>query len=162
MSIRNLTALLLCLSGVNLTLMIPGGFVETREFTLYPVSVIAGFNVFLTVLGLGSFVLAWRIWRGARRTLWAFFAGVSYVAVYMLDLAVIFPISQTPMSALLETLEWVGTGLGILLMIAGALFWLREEAPAGPVRRIDLRVLLMLAVITGAIVVFATVSAIPT
>lgn len=160
MSIRVLTAALLGLSALNLTLMIPGGFVETREFTLYPVSVIAGFNVFLTVLGLGSFVLAWRIWRGARRTLWALLAGIAYVAVYVLDLAVIFPISQTPMSALLETLEWVGTGLGVLLMIAGAMFWAREEAPVGDVRRLDPRVLVGLVAITGVIVVFATVSAI--
>ena len=30
--------------------MIPGGFVETRDFSAYPASVLAAFNIFLTVL----------------------------------------------------------------------------------------------------------------
>ena len=59
MTPRHLVALLLALSAINLALMIPGGFVETRDFSAYPASVLAAFNIFLTVLGLGSLVLAW-------------------------------------------------------------------------------------------------------
>ena len=67
MSPRHLVALLLALSAINLALMIPGGFVETRDFSAYPASVLAAFNIFLTVLGLGSLVLAWLTWRGGVR-----------------------------------------------------------------------------------------------
>lgn len=49
---------LLIASAVNLSLMAPGGFVETRDFSAYPAIVLGAFNVLLTVLGLGSLVLA--------------------------------------------------------------------------------------------------------
>lgn len=49
---------LLIASAVNLSLMVPGGFVETRDFSAYPAIVLGAFNVLLTVLGLGSLVLA--------------------------------------------------------------------------------------------------------
>mgnify|MGYP000271173637 CR=1 FL=1 len=64
MSHRHLVALLLALSAINLALMIPGGFVETRDFSAYPASVLAAFNIFLTVLGLGSLVIGLAVARG--------------------------------------------------------------------------------------------------
>lgn len=159
MTPRNLTALLLGLSALNLTLMIPGGFVETRVFPDYPIWVVAGFNVFLTVLGLGSFLLAWRIWRGAHCSLWALAAGMAYVAVYVLDLAVIFPVSVSPMSVLLESLEWTGVVLGLGLILAGAWFWRHAGPVAGREQRMGRYKVIGLVALSGAIVVFATVSA---
>lgn len=45
---------LLIVSAVNLALMIPGGFVEMRDFSTYSSLVLGLFNTFLTILGLGS------------------------------------------------------------------------------------------------------------
>ena len=117
MNPRHLVALLLALSAINLALMIPGGFVETRDFSAYPASVLAAFNIFLTVLGLGSLVLAWLTWRGGVRRVWST-AAVGFAATYLLDLFKIFPVTPVPMSSLLETLEWLGTALAILLATA--------------------------------------------
>ena len=115
MNPRHLVALLLALSAINLALMIPGGFVETRDFSAYPASVLAAFNIFLTVLGLGSLVLAWLTWRGGVRRGWSMAAAIGFAATYLLDLFEIFPVTPVPMSSLLETLEWLGTALAFLL-----------------------------------------------
>ena len=61
MTLARTLAALLFLSAVNLALMIPGGLVETRSFPGYGVATLGAFNVFLTVLGLGSLVLAYRV-----------------------------------------------------------------------------------------------------
>ncbi|MGZ9811924.1 hypothetical protein ACXN5S_15790 [Pseudoroseicyclus sp. H15] len=154
-----LLAVLLALSAINLTLMIPGGLVETRSFPGYSVAVLTGFNIFLTLLGLSSFVLAWRSWRTGRAGWAPLTAGACYVAVYGLDLAHVFPISEAPMSPTLLTLEWVGTILGIATMAVGAvaLRTAGSSGVAGP--RLPAWLVIGAAVLGLAIVVFATMSA---
>ncbi len=157
MNPRHLVALLLALSAINLALMIPGGFVETRDFSAYPASVLAGFNIFLTVLGLGSLVLAWLTWRGGVRRVWSMAAAVGFAAVYLLDLFAIFPVTPVPMSALLETLEWLGTALAVLLGVA-VLAAGRGEGGA-QVGAIPRGVALVLGIAGIGIVIFATIAA---
>lgn len=156
----NLVCALLVLSALNLVLMVPGGFVETRTFPGYDVAVIAAFNIFLTCLGLGSLLLAYRIVRTGRIGVAPVLAGVSFVAVYVADLAVIFPISEVPMSALLETLEWIGTVLGLALLVTAL-----QPAPAGetaaPARQgLPRGAVISLVVLALGIVTYATISAI--
>lgn len=115
---RLTVAALLLASAVNLGLMVPGGFVETRDFSAYAALVLGAFNLFLTVLGLGSLILAYRVFRGGKGYGAALAAGGAFVGVYLLDLGRIFPVTPDPMSGLLAALEWLGTGLGAVLAVA--------------------------------------------
>lgn len=106
---RRLVAGLLAASGFLLATMIPGGPVETRDFSAISPLTLAAFNVFLTLLGMGSVALAYII--GARRRSWFVLSsvvGVAYAAVYGLDLFGIFPRSPIAMPRLLWILEWIG------------------------------------------------------
>ena len=161
MTNARVVAALLCLSAVALGLMIPGGFVENRNFPEYPVFVLAGFNIFLTVLGLGSLILAFRALRVGRVGRLPVMFGTGYIAVYVLDLAHIFPVAEAPMSTALFTLEWIGTLLGLLIVVVS----LRSIPTShNDPERTDTTVLPgwlfpALAIIAVAIVIFATISA---
>ena len=156
---RHVVAALLVASAVNLTLMVPGGFVETRDFSAYPALVLGAFNIFLTVLGLGSFILAYVVVKTHRGYGWSALAGLSYVAVYLLDLGRIFPVPPNAMSMLLATLEWIGTALGAALAIAE--LTCRDDVGAQTTARarLSVPVLAGLAIVAIVIVAFATKSA---
>ncbi len=156
---RFVAAGLLVASALNLTLMIPGGFVETRDFSAYPAVVLGAFNVFLTVLGLGSFILAYFVIRTGKGYGWGGVAGLTYLAVYLLDLGRIFPVPPEPMSMLLATLEWIGTALGLALAVAsialrGAVTTANSAKPM-----LSVPTVLGLALVALIIVAFATKSA---
>ncbi|MGX7745227.1 hypothetical protein [Rhodopseudomonas parapalustris] len=157
-SSRPIVPALLVASALNLALMVPGGFVETRDFSAYPAIVLGAFNVFLTVLGLGSLVLAYLVIRTGRAYGWAGLAGLAFVGVYLLDLGRIFPVTPNPMSTLLATLEWIGTALGAALAVSsvvrGAAGTTTSARPTLP-----LPVVLALVVVALIIVAFATKSA---
>ncbi|WP_414898356.1 hypothetical protein [Rhodovulum sp. YEN HP10] len=156
--IRGLAALLV-LSTLNLTLMVPGGFVETRSFPGYGVPVLASFNVFLTLLGLGSLVLAYRVLRTGRVGIYPALAGAAFMAVYLLDLATIFPVAAAPMSTTLARMEWIGAFLGLaLLALGGGLAVAQGKRQAGSAR-LPLGLLIAMGVAAVAIVTFATFSA---
>ncbi|KIZ43351.1 MULTISPECIES: hypothetical protein [Rhodopseudomonas] len=129
---RVVVAALLVASALNLALMVPGGFVETRDFSAYPFLVLGAFNVFLTVLGLGSIMLAYVVIKAGKGYRWSALAGVAFIAVYLLDLGGIFPVPPNPMSTLLATLEWIGTALGLALATASLLLPRRATANAAP------------------------------
>ncbi|WP_294328630.1 hypothetical protein [uncultured Chryseobacterium sp.] len=108
---------LLILSSVNLTLMIPGGCIESRDFSQISPVILGVFNLFLTVLGIVSLFLVYFI---NKQYGWAYkiacFCGISYFIVYTIDLLKIFPQSPTPMPNLLLILETLGTILSIPLI----------------------------------------------
>ncbi|WP_165784418.1 hypothetical protein [Zhengella mangrovi] len=139
-------------------MMVPGGFVETRSFPGYGVAVLGAFNIFLTLLGLGSLVLAWRAFRAHPVGKWAVLAGVAFVAVYGLDLAHIFPVAAEPMTGLLAAMEWIGTVLGLALIAAG--YPLKHQQSRQPVQTSPLPrwLFIAMAAVGVAIIVFATQS----
>ena len=113
------TAIWLIVSALLLSSLIPGGPIENRDFSHIHSSILGAFNVFLTALDLGSFVLAYfalkqRPW--ALKT--AFYAAMAYFAVYAVDLAQLFPRSPTPMSFYLALIEVLGMSVAIPLMFA--------------------------------------------
>lgn len=152
-------AVLIFLSAANLVLMVPGGFVETRAFPGYSVAVLAAFNLFLTALGLGSLVLAYWAYRLGKVSAAVPIFGVAFAAVYLLDLAHIFPISEVPMSAALYSLEWVGTVLGLATLVFGSRYVLTAQGDAQATAQMPRWLVLGMVVLALAIVVFATVSA---
>ena len=160
---RELTVWLLALSAVNLTLMVPGGPVETRDFSAISPGVLGAFNLFLTLLGLGSLVLAYLLGTGrSRGYVLAGLAGLGYFAVYALDLASIFPRSPSPMPPLVSVLEWLGLLLAVpLVAVAFHLAMNRPGAAAGAsgTSGFSRPVLVGLVLLVLAIVLFATYSA---
>jgi len=157
-SSRLVVTALLVASALNLASMVPGGFVETRDFSAYPSMVLAAFNVFLTVLGLGSLVLAYGVTKTGSGYRWSALAGFAFVAVYLLDLFRIFPVPPNPMSSLLATLEWIGTGLGVALAAASLILSRRAVATAAT-PTLSKPVMLGLGLVALIIVAFATKSA---
>lgn len=156
---RPVVTALLVVSALNLALMVPGGFVETRDFSAYPAIVLGAFNIFLTILGLGSIILAYILARSGHGRLWGILAGLSYVAVYLLDIGRIFPVPPNPMSPLLATLEWIGTALGLALAIAAFALEDRRAHPGSAAPRLGTPIVIGLLVAALLIVAFATKSA---
>lgn len=155
---RMTVAALLLASAVNLALMVPGGFVETRDFSAYPPVVLGAFNLFLTLLGLGSLVLPYILIRNGKGYGLAALAGLAFVGVYLFDLGRIFPVTPNPMSGLLTLLEWLGTGLGAALAAAALIFSRRPSttsATSSPAA-IPVPVMAALALLALAIIAFAT------
>ena len=113
------TAFWLIVSAVLLTTLVPGGPIENRDFSHIHPGILGAFNIFLTTLDLGSFVLAYFAFK---RYPWAlkaaFVAAISYFAVYAVDLGQLFPRSPTPMSFALALIEVLGMTAAVPLMFA--------------------------------------------
>ena len=125
-------ALLLTVVTLLLVSLAPWGPIETRSFEHLSPVVYWGFNVFLVLLGLGSFVTAYRLWSGNTDALLAaVVAGVLYIAVYGLDLAGLFPTSPDAMPPLLFAIEVVDTAFAVVLVVYSYWVWNR----AAPHRR---------------------------
>mgnify|MGYP000217737956 CR=1 FL=1 len=108
-SSRYSLAILLAVSAMLLAALIPGGPIENRDFSHINVSILGGFNLFLTVLNLGTVALVFGVFRNrpwAVASAW--FAGLAYFVVYAIDLAQLFPRSPTPMSQALSLVEVLG------------------------------------------------------
>lgn len=148
------------LSAINLALMVPGGFVETRSFPDYPMLIIAAFNLLLTILGFASLFFAYRCLVQRQIDGFAALIGFTFVLVYLVDLVGLFPVSQTPMSLTLKTLEWVGVFLGAALTAFGITAETGPQSTGNSTVSLT-RLRLWLILVPGIlIVVFATFSAI--
>lgn len=154
--IATLTASLLILSMINLTLMIPGGFVENRDFSRYSNLTLGLFNTFLTLLGFLSLIMAYFIFKGHQGYLLALFCGISYIAVYLLDLLIIFPVSPTKMSPLLHKLESLGALLGAILSITAIFGLFTSTEKLQQSTTVSIPILLIFAILTILIIAFAT------
>lgn len=128
---RNRVVMLLGLSALLLVLLIPGGPIENRDFShIHPV-ILGGFNIFLTVLNLGSIALIVLVIRRSDRVgHCVFIAAMLYFAVYALDLAQLFPRSPTPMTQALAMVEVLGMTVAVPLM-----FTARSLVPGSAGRR---------------------------
>jgi hypothetical protein len=114
--IGHFVAALLVLSAVLLGTLVPGGPIETRNFSHISPLILVSFNTFLTILGIGSFVLACFTVKKQR---WAFkgstICGISYFMVYALDLGKVFPVSPDEMPSALFAIEVAGIVASVFL-----------------------------------------------
>lgn len=95
--------------------LIPGGPIETRDFSHLSPQTSQAFNACLTMLGIASIVVGALVWFRWRWTyILAGLLSLGYIAVYVLDLAEIFPVSPSPMPQLLWLIEWMGTILALI------------------------------------------------
>ncbi len=120
----SVSALLILFSGLLATL-VPGGPIETRNFSHINPLILGTFNTFLTSLVIISLLIVYFIFKNMN---WAFIAsvilGVYYLLVYALDLGTIFPVSPDSMPQTLFAIEILGTIVSlplIFLSIQGAM-----------------------------------------
>lgn len=165
-SARNAAAGLLLLSALMLAVLVPGGPIETRDFSHIEPLVLGAFNAFLTALGLLSLLVPYFILKGSRTAfVISALCGTGYLIVYLLDLARIFPVSPVPMPVALWWIEVAGVLvsiplIGISIIEAGTSAAYADTTPnVGPFARAHAGLLAMLAVAGICIVVFATYSA---
>ncbi|RXJ82520.1 hypothetical protein [Arcobacter sp. F2176] len=116
-NINFIIAFLLAALSVLLTILVPGGPIETRDFSHYSETVLTLFNIFLTTLGLLSFVVAFLIVKKKKYSivLSAIFA-LLYIFVYVIDLFKIFPISPVEMSSTLFFIETISTIIAFIII----------------------------------------------
>ncbi|MGD1855007.1 MAG: hypothetical protein ACFB2W_12240 [Leptolyngbyaceae cyanobacterium] len=117
LQIKHWVAGLLGISGIALGTLVPGGPIETRSFVHINLLTLGVFNTFLTTLVLGSLLLVYFVLQSKP---WAMLtaagAGLSYLGVYGLDLAKIFPVSPDAMPPALLAIEVLGTILSLPLI----------------------------------------------
>ena len=156
------TAFWLVVSVGLLSSLIPGGPVENRDFSHIHPAILGAFNIFLTVLDLGSLVLAFFAARQRRLALkLAFAAAIAFFGVYAIDLAQIFPRSPTPMSFALALIEVLGMTAAIPLMFVSrrALAELGISSKGSATSYVRYPMLAALFVIGGVVVWYATAAA---
>ncbi|MCR9185416.1 MAG: hypothetical protein NXH81_08475 [Halieaceae bacterium] len=119
---RRMLSVLLLVSAIALSSLVPGGPIENRDFSHMAPATLLLFNIFLTALGLGSFLVVVGLLRGMSRA-WplSFWAAASYLTIYIADLMGWFPQSPTPMSPALVTVE----GLGVVLALS--MLWISSH-----------------------------------
>lgn len=158
MTIPRAVSALLLISAFLLISLAPGGPVEIRDFSHIPSWILGLFNVFLTVLGLGSILLARLVFHQRCQWYWPFLAGAGFFLVYGLDLLAIFPVSQTPMSQALWSIEVAGMIVALPLMILAGL-GLQCDASSQNREFIPMAMILGAGLAGVVIVGFTTISA---
>ncbi len=108
--------LLLVLVGSFVTL-VPGGPIETRDFSGLGGAVFWGFNAFLIALAVVAVASAVAMLRGSRIAGWgAIAAAWGYVFVVLLDLGHVFPTSPNPIPLMLGLIEILDFMLALYVM----------------------------------------------
>ena len=156
-------ASLLGLSAVLLGILIPGGPIENRDFSHISPMTLGIFNIFLTVLGIGSLVLVYFAFVGSKiAVIAAAFCGISYFLVYVLDLVGIFPVSPDKMPRALFWIEVAGLILSIPLTLLSLIYLFMPNAGENVSwfsSETTLLILVAVIVLGVGIVIFATKSA---
>ena len=117
-SLMIIASLLMFINVTLLTILVPGGPIENRDFSSLKGVVFWGFNVFLITLGISSYVTSYLLLIGNQSAVIAAqIISVSYFVVYIIDLAGIFPKSPTKMSKALMLLELVNASLAVFLFL---------------------------------------------
>lgn len=113
-----IASLLVFLNVTLLTILVPGGPIENRDFSKLTGVVFWGFNLFLISLGIVSFIACYLLLVSHSSAIPVTqIIAVLYFIVYIIDLAGIFPKSPTKMSKPLMTLEIINTSLAVFLFL---------------------------------------------
>lgn len=145
---------------ILLSVLVPGGPIETRDFSHINPSILGAFNIFLTSIGIVSlsiilFVLKNKKWA----LLLSVICGISYFAIYLLDLGKIFPVSPIPMPLTLLIIEIIGTIVSIPLTYLSAVMYFKnknEFESKVKLPKYFVPLIFLLLIIGIGIVIFAT------
>jgi hypothetical protein len=123
MTLGTMTSVLLVWMVLVLIPMVPGGMIDTRDFSALPRWQFNAFNVFLTSLGLASLVTAWFALDGKYPALVvALVLGLLHIGVFGFDLAGIFPKVADPLPVqllILEVLDLAAAGALVVVVVQG-------------------------------------------
>lgn len=162
---KHLITILLLLSCGLLSVLVPGGSIETRDFSHINPLVLACFNTFLTLLVIMSILIVYYLLQEIN---WAYIVaaicGLSYFVVYALDLAGIFPVSPDSMPLTLFIIEVLGSiiSIPIILLSVRELSILSSSRERKSVQFYSKRFayfVLLLSIASLGIIIFATKSA---
>ena len=162
---KNSISALLLLSCVLLGTLVPGGLVETRDFSHINPFVLVGFNAFLTLLVMASILIVYYLMQDIK---WAYIfaaiCGLAYFVVYGLDLAELFPVSPVLMPQTLFVIEVVGLIVSLPLIFLSANKLLasnssQQQRITQPYSHGFVYFALFLAIVSLGIIIFATKSA---
>ncbi|MBB6022421.1 hypothetical protein HNR77_003518 [Paenibacillus sp. JGP012] len=113
-----IASIVVFLNVTLLAILVPGGPIENRNFSKLKGIVFWSFNVFLILLGVGSYIVSYLLLvSSSHAILMAQVIAVLYFIVYAVDLAGIFPKSPTKMSKTLLLLEIVNISMAIFLFL---------------------------------------------
>jgi len=111
-------SVIIFLNVTLLSILVPGGPIENRDFSTLKGIVFWGFNVFLITLGLTSFYAIYALFADSSYTFILIRTiATGYMIVYALDLMGIFPKSRTKMSKTLMLLEIINLCIAVYLFI---------------------------------------------
>jgi hypothetical protein len=111
-------SLIIFLNVTLLSILVPGGPIENRDFSALKGFVFWGFNVFLITLGLVSFYTIYAVLsNNPSSNLLTKVIASGYMVVYAIDLAGIFPKSPTEMSKTLMLFEIINLCIATYLLI---------------------------------------------
>lgn len=101
-----------------LAILVPGGPIENRDFSNMKGASFWGFNFFLIILGLASFMASYLILTNIFRGIYLgiLLSGL-YFIVYIVDLSGVFPKSPTLMSKRLMLIEIINASLVLYTLI---------------------------------------------
>ncbi|MFB7817001.1 hypothetical protein ACFC0X_22835 [Paenibacillus chitinolyticus] len=113
-----IASLLVFLNVTLLTILVPGGPIENRDFSKLTGVVFWGFNLFLISLGIVSFIACYLLLIShSNAILITQMIAVLYFIVYTIDLAGMFPKSPTKMSKPLMLFEIINTTMAVFLFL---------------------------------------------
>ncbi|RAV20777.1 hypothetical protein [Paenibacillus contaminans] len=113
-----IASLLVFLNVTLLAILVPGGPIENRDFSKLKGGVFWGFNLFLILLGITSFIVCYLLLIShPNAILITKIIAVLYFIVYIIDLAGIFPKSPTKMSAPLMLFEVINASMAVFLFL---------------------------------------------
>lgn len=113
-----MASLLVFLNVTLLTILVPGGPIENRDFSKLKGVVFWGFNLFLISLGIVSFIACYLLLISHSNAIFITkIIAVLYFIVYIIDLAGMFPKSPTKMSKPLMLFEIINTTMAVFLFL---------------------------------------------
>lgn len=157
---NKLLALIIFILGVLLSILIPGGPIETRSFSHIDTNVLAIFNIFLTFLGMGSFVIAFFIYKYSSFALYlGKIFSIFYIIVYLLDIFKIFPTSPDNMPFTLLAIEVISTALAVIFLVFSILKDTKNFTTNSSKYTLNYKLVTFAIFLAIAIIIFATYSA---
>lgn len=113
-----IASLLVFFNVMLLAILVPGGPIENRDFSKLKGVVFWGFNLFLILLGVMSFITCYLLLIAHPNAIFITkIIAVLYFIVYIIDLAGIFPKSPTKMSKPLMLFEIINGSMAVFLFL---------------------------------------------
>ncbi|MEQ7049959.1 hypothetical protein ABN764_04790 [Paenibacillaceae sp. P-4] len=113
-----IASLFVFLNVMLLAILVPGGPIENRDFSKLKGIVFWGFNLFLILLGITSFIACYLLLISHANAIFITkIIAVLYFIVYIIDLAGRFPKSPTKMSKPLMLFEVINASMAVFLFI---------------------------------------------